>query len=628
MSSRDDALAVLDFAPGATPDADVIELRRRGLSALARRTQDQGRVEQVEAAASLLLKPAAQPSDETGFKALFALETPVPGRLDLTPYRRPSQPARPKTPPTVSSQPGNPSLLADFPRGDQAKRPKDVDPNGQAPFASFAPTEMLRSADVRWRPGRLLLGVVEGTEATMPARPDGRRGGRCILGGIPVGVDDDRHVCTFAGSRAGKGRSAIVPNMLTYPGSVLATDIKGELAVITARQRSTLGDVHILDPFGVATAALPEEALPLVTGFNPIMAMRDGSLTEDATLIADAIVVADGENEHFADSARTFIEGLLLHVRSHPSYAGQRHLRTVRLLAGHGPVAAGSGAGIGGLIAEMSANTDDPTGLVRMAAMDFAERAPQEQGSMLSTVRRHLKFIDLFRDSPLGRMALEHDGFRLDAFKKQVTTVYLCLPARHLGTCGRWLRLFVNLTLQAMETMQAGPPPGNAPLLCVLDEFASLGYLRQVEDAAAQIAGFNVKLWTILQDVGQLKALYKDRWQTFLANSGLVQCFGNSDMATLEWVSSRLGKTLVQMHQRGGSGAAEKVGQGASNQSNLYELMTAEEVARFFGRDDPRLRQLVIWAGRHNPFLVLQRIFYDQHELFRPDGRPLFDDPP
>src|SRR6478672_12825553 len=65
-------------------------------------------------------------------------------------------------------------------------------------------------------------------------------------------VTSGRHVCTFAGSRSGKGRSAILPNMLHYPGSVLATDPKGELATVTARRRAAMGQaVHVLDPFAV-----------------------------------------------------------------------------------------------------------------------------------------------------------------------------------------------------------------------------------------------------------------------------------------------------------------------------------------------------------------------------------------
>lgn len=514
----------------------------------------------------------------------------------------------------------NGSLLAGFPRGDPDRAPKGVDPDKQAPAATFRETARLRHQErYRWGPGRFFLGLIDGVETE-------DEGGRdtFLTGGTAIGVEDDRHICTIAGSRGGKGRSAIIPNILLYKGSVLATDPKGELATITARHRATLGEVHVLDPFGVAVGY--PHAHRLITGFNPIEAMRAESLVEDAALIADALVVPGGQDPHWSDSARAFIEGLVLHVRTHPEYEDRRDLLTVRELAGEG-IARGAGkTGMDRLAHEMREN-GAAEGVIRLAGSDFADRPDGERGSVLSTVRRHLKFIDLFRETPLGRLTLEHPGFKLDDLKTRVMTIYLCLPARHIGTCGRWLRLFVNMTLQSMERTPSRDLPGKVPVLCALDEFASLGYLKQIEDSAAQIAGFGVKLWPVLQDLGQLKALYGERWETFLANSGIVQAFSNSDLTTLEWLSKRLGTTLVQMIGVNAPRNETPSQRAETSPSALYDLMTPEEIARFFGRNDPRFRQLVIWAGRANPFLVVQRAFYDKHEQFRrkEDDVPLFD---
>ena len=91
-----------------------------------------------------------------------------------------------------------------------------------------------------------------------------------------------------------------------------------------------------------------------------------------------------------------------------------------------------------------------------------------------------------------------------------------------------------------------GYPAAGSPVLFILDEFASLGHMRQIEDAAGQIASYGVKLWPILQDLGQLKALYKERWETFMGNAGVLQFFGNNDLTTLEWISKRLGATTIE----------------------------------------------------------------------------------
>lgn len=513
------------------------------------------------------------------------------------------------------------SLLHDFPRGDPDRAPLDTDPGGfKPPSASFTKSSLLRSPRLAWQPGKLFLGVADGE-----VQEDGE-GRKFILGGHAVGVHDDRHICTFAGSRAGKGRAAILPNMLHWPGSVLATDPKGELASITARRRVALGqDVHVLDPFGVAKGYPHRHGL--VKGFNPIAAMRDGSLVEDAALISDALVVVapNSKDPHWDESARAFIKGLLLHIRTWPDYEGKGSLLTLREVVGE----------VGGetsktLHAAMKLNPA-AEGVIKSAAADFFQRPDDERGSVLSSARRHLEFIDLFRETVVGQFTLRTHSFNLSDLKTRPTTIYLCLPARHIGTCNRWLRLFVNLMLQSMEQTRVKALPGGVPVLCVLDEFASLGHMKQIEDAAGQIAGFGVKLWPVLQDLGQLKSLYSERWETFLGNAGIVQFFGNNDLTTLKWLSERLGQTTIQAHSRLAARVVSTDDDSRTRDvsTSQHNLLTAEEAARFFGRDDPRLRQLVIWAGRRMPFLVLQRAYYDKHALFRNEaGEPLFDTVP
>jgi type IV secretion system protein VirD4 len=497
------------------------------------------------------------------------------------------------------------SLLSDFPRGDPDRALDDFSPPG-ARFA--APARIKSNADLAWKPGKLFLGLVDGE-----IKRD-KQGRPFVAGGHAVGIADDRHMMTIAGSRSGKGRAAIVPNMLHYPGSVLATDPKGELATMTARRRAEMGQsVHVLDPFGVASGA----AVKFRAGFNPVASMREDKLIEDAALITDALVVMAGKDPHWDESSKALIQGVLLHLRTSPAYEGKRSLLTLRELVGKGAAdgnkeQAPSGFSMAALAKEMRENAA-AEGVIQTAAADFFDRPPNERGSVLSSARRHLNFIDLFR-TDLGRTALEKPGLELNALKTKATTIYLCLPARHIGTCNRWLRLFVNLTLQNMETM-GGPLPGGVPVLCVLDEFAALGHLKQVEDSAGQIAGFGVKLWPILQDLSQLKALYETRWETFVGNAGVLQFFGNNDLTTLEWLQKRLGRTSIEAVRKSDiSTRASMTSSGESRSTETHDLLGIDEAARLFSRDDPKLRQLVLWGGTRP--LVLQRAFYDQHGLF------------
>lgn len=497
------------------------------------------------------------------------------------------------------------TLFSGLSRGVPGLGPRDMAP----PAASFEdPSAIGASASLRYEPHKLFLGVI-GAAVSRASN-----GERFAQGGQLVGVADDRHVITVAGSRAGKGRAAIIPNMLRYAGSVLAIDPKGELALATAAVRAGLGQrVCVLDPFGTTGAAC--EAYR--AGFNPLALMRPDSMIEDAVLIADALVVSGGNDPHWDESARTLIEGVILEVATAERFAGKRDLVTVRDLIAQGEAG----------FEDQEEDGEPPTGMqvlegymresaepaVRRAAADFFDRPERERDSVLSTARRHLRALNF----PEIERSLRGEGFDLAALKTSAMTVYLCLPGRHIGTCGRWLRLFVNLALQAMERT-TGAPAAGCPVLFVLDEFASLGHMRQIEDAAGQIAGYGVKLWPVLQDLGQLKALYKERWETFMGNAGILQFFGNNDLTTLEWISKRLGTTTIE--QLSGSkvtpGASEAGALGQSFAPRTTAVLEPDEIALVFGRADPLLRQLVIRAG-YAP-MILQRAFYDRHAAFHP----------
>lgn len=444
-----------------------------------------------------------------------------------------------------------------------------------------------------------------------PAQP----GGKILVGALDrqlIGIADNRHMLTVAGSRTGKSVS-LVANLLFYDGSVFALDPKGELADLTANARAKLGQkICILDPFEICG----DHVAPFRCRYNPLALLRPDSPTiiEDAGLIADALIVmSNGKDPHWDESARNLIEGLILHVVSAPTYGGRRTLVTLRDLLRDAMLPEDDDAD--GFALEMvmlrhadrlaRAGHDELANAIESAAREFYEKPDRERASVLSTARRHTKFLDYraMRDILSG-----HD-FDLADLKRapRGMTLYLCLPAGRMGLCNRWLRLFVNQLLDAMERTRATPP---APVLVCLDEFPVLGHMRQLEDAAGQIASFGVKLWVFLQDWGQGKALYGQRWETFAGNAGILQFFGNNDLMTMEYVSRRLGRTMVAVTREGEVGPEQSAAglSGRSQGIELHDLLTPEEVSRQFARGDRLKRQLVIWAGYHP--IILQRVEY------------------
>jgi type IV secretion system protein VirD4 len=160
-------------------------------------------------------------------------------------------------------------------------------------------------------------------------------------------------------------------------------------------------------------------------------------------------------------------------------------------------------------------------------------------------------------DSPALQRDLSGEAIDWELMKRQVTTVYLILPADRLETHANYLRLVVTSALRSLlrsETRSTLPP-----ILFMLDEFAQLGYLPVIENAMGIARGYGIQLWPFLQDLNQLKALYKDRWQTFIGNRGVLTAFAPRDMFTADYLSKLCGnKTIIVQteNSRADSGAA------------------------------------------------------------------------
>lgn len=445
-------------------------------------------------------------------------------------------------------------------------------------------------------------------------------GGKVLIGALGnrlIGIEDNRHVLTVAGSRAGKSVS-LIANLAFYRGSVLCTDPKGELATRTAARRAALGQkVYVLDPFARAEGAAAEYR----AGYNPLTVITKDNpyIVEDAVLIADGLVQRSGQEKdpHWDESAKTLLTGLLLYVATADLFSDQeRNLVNVRALV---TAAMTTDPETEDYIlareALRAAETLEAEGYADIAAAiegsirSFFEKSENERASVLSTARRHTDFLDF---AAMKRVVSRHD-FSLRDLKRLPggVSVFLCLPAGRMGMCSRWLRIIVNQLMDAMEQESESP---EAPVLVCLDEFPVLGFMKQLEDAAGQIASFGVKLWIILQDWGQGEKLYGQRWESFAANAGVFQAFGNVDLKTTEYISRRLGKTRV-VAQRDGEVGPEQRAKGLTGRTEvveIYDLATPDEIARLFARADPLRRQLVIWAGYHP--MILQRVEYFDRE--------------
>ncbi len=319
-----------------------------------------------------------------------------------------------------------------------------------------------------------------------------------MSGGEPIGYDSDQHMTLVAGSRSGKGRNVLIPTLIGvggdgYRGSVICTDPKGELANTTALSRAEMGQwVGVFDPFGITGDHIKH--LRRHWNVKELLSHASETTIDDAALIADSFVLREDRDAHFDETALNLLIGLILFIAFCPMFEGKRDLITLRSVLMKGlrfetgerdedgkPVVH---TGFDGLLEAMDqwgmrlAQDEDENiaaigDVISGAAIDMLDKPDREQRSVLSTARRHTKFLD---SKALHNTLRVHD-VDLTELKThtQGMTLYLVLPAARMATHNRFLRLFINLMLEAMEREPVKP---KIPVLMMLDEFPVLGHMR------------------------------------------------------------------------------------------------------------------------------------------------------
>jgi type IV secretion system protein VirD4 len=482
-----------------------------------------------------------------------------------------------------------------FPRGyGEASIPATGDVNRPQSAIWWTKEQVLGEARLAYEDGKIFLGRVDDKM---------------------IGLLDDRHVITIAGSRGGKSACLLIPNLKLYPGSALVIDPKGELARETAAfRRDALGhDVHVLDPWRVT--GLADEFL---SAFDPLAQLRDDphNLIDNADLVADALIVASAKDPHWTDAARALLRALVLWLSLDPEGSGGSLSCLPAIIS---RIAAEQADKDGGLLLQLASLPQDENderaeavAVIRNQAQVMLGANDKEMASIISTARTQLVFLE----SPALARNLGLSLLRLGQLKSRPTTIYLCLPASRMGTHGRWLRLIVALAVSTLETAET--LRDDHAVLFILEEFAALGYLRALEQAVAYMAGYGVKLWAVLQDLTQLKRHYKEGWETFLGNAGVIQAFSVSDQTTCDYLSKRLGETTFQITNKidVGSDQASKGDTGLRREFKTAPLLAPDEVARKFARTSDGKGgtkgglALVLLAGAH-PFVV-DRVFHGE----------------
>jgi type IV secretion system protein VirD4 len=367
----------------------------------------------------------------------------------------------------------------------------------------------------------------------MPRRPDAIYLGR-FLGNKrevdSIGYLGRANLVTIGPAGSGKRTGLIVPNLSTLRRSILVIDPNGEAAAITARKRAQFGPVIVINPFDVLANELPYLKS---NGFNPLAALdpEDDDFADDCSGIGQALIKNLGREDGavFHGSAQDLITALVMHEKiEHREGASLANMRAMLTE----PFTSTSESGPIGLLKTVIKMTMSKNASLRSKTGRFL-RDRDSGKDFISIAINETRFLD----SPQIQRDLRGPSIDWDKLKHEVTTVYLILPADRLDTHASYLRLVVS---SALRTLLRSPPGKTLPpVLFMLEEFAQLGYLPPIENAMGIADGVGVQLWPFLQDLNQIKALYHDRWQTFLGNAAVLTAFAPRDLFTARYLSAR-----------------------------------------------------------------------------------------
>lgn len=132
------------------------------------------------------------------------------------------------------------------------------------------------------------------------------------------------------------------------------------------------------------------------------------------------------------------------------------------------------------------------------------------------------------------------------------------------------------------------------PVRFLLDEFANIGTIPDFTKKLATMRQYEISCTIILQNLAQIKTMYKDDWESIVGNCDSFLFLGGQEFSTLEYISKLLGKTTVTSRSR-----SMAVGKGGGNQSYGNEgkdLMSTDQMATM-----PKDECICIINGMH-PF--------------------------
>ena len=395
---------------------------------------------------------------------------------------------------------------------------------------------------------------------------------------VRLGLDTHKHrrslnVLVIGGSGAAKTRSFVLPNILTANTNYVITDPKSEVLLATGGYLKEQGyDVRVLNLVNLEQS----------DGYNPFCYLRDEK--DVLKLVNNLIQSTTPKGSHESDPFWTKAETALLQAiilmlfQEAPEY--EQNFSMVMRVLEYAEVREEDEGHVSplDLLFESIERRKPDSVAVRQYKVFKLAAGKTAKSILVSTAVRLAPF-----NLPQIQAMTDHDDMDLYTLGEKKVALYAVIPDND-NTFNFLVSLLYAQAFQALyysaDQIHHGPLPRHVRF--VLDEFAAMplpGFTREL----ATMRSRSISASVIIQNMAQIKELYKDSWETIPGNCDTILYLGGNESSTHKYVSEMLGKATIDTKTHG-----QTKGKSGSYSTNFQmsgrELLTPDEVRKLDNR--------------------------------------------
>ena len=395
---------------------------------------------------------------------------------------------------------------------------------------------------------------------------------------VRLGLDTHKHrrslnVLVIGGSGAAKTRSFVLPNILTANTNYVITDPKSEVLLATGGYLKEQGyDVRVLNLVNLEQS----------DGYNPFCYLRDEK--DVLKLVNNLIQSTTPKGSHESDPFWTKAETALLQAiilmlfQEAPEY--EQNFSMVMRVLEYAEVREEDEGHVSplDLLFESIERRKPDSVAVRQYKVFKLAAGKTAKSILVSTAVRLAPF-----NLPQIQALTNHDDMDLYTLGEKKVALYAVIPDND-NTLNFLVSLLYAQAFQALyysaDQIHHGPLPRHVRF--VLDEFAAMplpGFTREL----ATMRSRSISASVIIQNMAQIKELYKDSWETIPGNCDTILYLGGNESSTHKYVSEMLGKATIDTKTHG-----QTKGKSGSYSTNFQmsgrELLTPDEVRKLDNR--------------------------------------------